>query len=194
MDNCPLPRKVQHLAWLDMNEDSGLEYWIAMNLAGDYAVACHDVIHKNISREIGLKSICRIENHHNFAWRELDEEGKSMIVHRKGATPAHQGELGIIPGSMTEPGYIVSGLGSTSSINSASHGAGRKWSRSKARSKTTKSELNKILRSSSVSLMGGGVDESPLAYKNIHDVINFQKSLIRVEGKFYPRIVRMAKD
>ena len=65
-----------------------------------------------------------VENHHNFAWKET-HDGKEVIVHRKGATPAGQGVLGVIPGSMASPAFVVRGKGSEQSLLSASHGAGR---------------------------------------------------------------------
>jgi len=69
---------------------------------------------------IGLPEtpLAMIENHHNFAWKETDASGNEIIVHRKGATPAGKGVLGIIPGSMATPGFIVRGKGSAESINS----------------------------------------------------------------------------
>ena len=111
---CPLPKNVQHLAWLDLNTHDGQEYWLAMNLAGDYAKACHDDIHARIAKLLGSQPITKIENHHNFAWKE-QVNGAERIVHRKGATPASIGTLGIIPGSMTAPGFIVRGLGNEES-------------------------------------------------------------------------------
>ena len=189
---CLLPREVQHLAWLDIESEAGAEYWMAMNLAGDYAKVCHDHIHYRLGKLLGGKPIAKIENHHNFAWKEKIK-GQELIVHRKGATPAYKGELGIIPGSMIHPGYIVSGKGEEASLNSASHGAGRQLSRSKARNIITRSELKKILRREKVTLIGGGVDEAPIAYKNVGDIVGAQKNLIKIEGKFYPRIVRMDK-
>ena len=101
---------MQHLAWLDLDTHDGQEYWLAMNLAGDYAKACHDDIHARIAKLMSSQPIAKIENHHNFAWKE-QVNGVERIVHRKGATPASKGILGIIPGSMTAPGYIVRGLG-----------------------------------------------------------------------------------
>ncbi len=193
IEKCLLPREVQHLAWLNLDSEEGMEYWLAMNLAGDYAKACHDHIHQRLSKLLGESSIFKIENHHNFAWKEM-VEGKELIVHRKGATPAHQGELGIIPGSMIHAGYIVSGKGVEASINSAAHGAGREMSRSRARESTTKSEMNKILKKEKITLIGGGLDEAPMAYKNIDDVMKSQQHLVNIEGKFYPKIVRMDKN
>ena len=87
----------------------------------------------------------------------------------------------------------LSGKGEEASLNSASHGAGRQLSRSKARNIVTRSELKKILRREKVTLIGGGVDEAPIAYKNVDDIVGAQKNLIKIEGKFYPKIVRMDK-
>ncbi len=188
-----LPYNMRHLGWLDLSGANGQEYWIAMNLAGDYAKACHDQIHKNVPKAMGLNSICKIENHHNFAWKEK-VNGHELIVHRKGATPAGKNVLGIIPGSMTDPGFIVKGKGNMEALASASHGAGRKQSRRDTISKNTKSEMRKQLRSKNVSLIGGALDESPFAYKNLEQVMSFQKDLVEIVGKFTPRIVRMDRD
>lgn len=187
---CPLPKQVQHLAWLDINTHDGHEYWLAMNLAGDYAKACHDDIHRRIGKALGKKPVVTIENHHNFAWKEI-VGGKERIVHRKGATPAAKGELGIIPGSMTAPGYIVSGKGNAESLNSASHGAGRLFSRSKCKQKFTQSEIKKVLAAADVTLIGGNIDEAPMAYKDIRKVMGNQTELVEVLGTFTPKIVRM---
>jgi len=189
---CPLPRNVQHLAWLDLNTHDGQEYWLAMNLAGDYAKACHDDIHKRLAKAIGKRPAVTIENHHNFAWKET-HNGRECIVHRKGATPAAKGELGIIPGSMTALGYIVEGKGNPLSLQSASHGAGRLMSRAACKESFTKSQMTKELDNNGVELIGGTVDESPMAYKDIHKVINLQQELIHVLGTFQPKIVRMDK-
>ncbi len=187
---CPLPKQVQHLAWLDLATHDGKEYWEAMTLAGDYAKACHDDIHRRLSKALGQRIVCTIENHHNFAWKEI-HEGREVVVHRKGATPAKNGELGIIPGSMTNPGYIVSGKGHALSLNSASHGAGRLLSRAQCKSMLTQSDMKKQLLAKGVTLIGGGIDESPAAYKNIDKVIAAQSDLIDVLGSFTPKFVKM---
>ncbi|KRD10171.1 RNA 2',3'-cyclic phosphate--5'-hydroxyl ligase [Flavobacterium sp. Root901] len=187
---CPLPKNVQHLAWLDLNTHDGQEYWLAMNLAGEYAKACHDDIHRRIAKAIGKRVVVTIENHHNFAWKEM-VNGQECIVHRKGATPAGEGQLGIIPGSMTAPGYIVKGKGNAESLNSASHGAGRLFSRAKCKSTFTQSEIKKVLKANDVTLIGGNIDEAPMAYKNIEKVMANQTDLVEVLGTFTPRIVRM---
>jgi tRNA-splicing ligase RtcB (3'-phosphate/5'-hydroxy nucleic acid ligase) len=190
MQTTPLPKEAKHLAWLDLNTEAGNEYWLAMNLAGDYASACHHTIHKKIAAAIGEKPLAIVENHHNFAWKEM-YNGQEVIVHRKGATPAGKNVLGIIPGSMTAPGFIVKGKGNEAAINSASHGAGRKMSRSKALANITHEALRKELKDFGVKLIGGGLDEAPFAYKDIHEVMQSQTSLVDVVGKFYPAIVQM---
>jgi tRNA-splicing ligase RtcB len=131
-----------------------------------------------------------VENHHNFAWKEM-YEGKEVIVHRKGATPAGKDVLGIIPGSMTAPGFIVKGKGEEASINSASHGAGRKMSRTQAMARITNNALKEELAKHNVKLLGGGLDEAPFAYKDIEVVMQSQKALVDVIGKFTPKIVKM---
>lgn len=187
---CPLPKNVQHLAWLDLNTHDGQEYWLAMNLAGDYSKACHDDIHRRIAKAIGKRVVVTIENHHNFAWKEI-VNGKEAIVHRKGATPANVGELGIIPGSMTAPGFIVQGKGNPESLNSASHGAGRLFSRKKCKESFTQSEIKKVLKANDVTLIGGNIDEAPMAYKDINKVMANQTELVDVLGTFTPKMVRM---
>jgi tRNA-splicing ligase RtcB len=189
---CPLPKQVQHLAWLDLDTHDGQEYWMAMNLAGDYAKACHDDIHKRISKALGKKPLATVKNHHNFAWKQ-GVNGKECVVHRKGATPAHKGELGIIPGSMTAPGFIVRGSGNDMSLQSASHGAGRLYSRRKCKENFTGSQMKQHLKNHDVTLIGGGIDEAPMAYKNIKKVMGNQLELVEVLGTFTPKIVRMAK-
>ena len=185
-----LPGEASNLAWLNLDEEEGIEYWIAMNLAGDYASACHHIIHAKIAKQLGRKPITMVENHHNFAWNEK-WKGKEVIVHRKGATPAGKDVLGIIPGSMTAAGFIVKGKGEVTSINSASHGAGRKMSRTKAMASVTDKQLKDELKKHGVKLMGGGLDESPFAYKDIEGVMKSQQQLVDVVGKFTPKIVKM---
>jgi len=185
-----LPQDAKNLAWLMMDEEEGIEYWNAMNLAGDYASACHHIIHAKIAKQLGRAPMKRVENHHNFAWKEM-LDGKEVIVHRKGATPAGRNVLGIIPGSMTAPGFIVKGKGEVAAINSAAHGAGRKMSRTRAIQSVTDKQFRDELNKCGVKLIGGGLDESPFAYKDIAEVMHSQKALVDVVGKFTPKIVKM---
>ncbi len=188
-----LPQDAKNLAWLDLNESEGQEYWLAMNLAGDYASACHHIIHEKIATQLGRQPATMVENHHNFAWKEMFER-EELIVHRKGATPAAKNVLGVIPGSMTADGFIVKGKGELASVNSASHGAGRKMSRTQAMANITQHALKEILQKHGVTLFGGGLDEAPFAYKDINSVMQSQHALVDIIGKFTPKIVKMAGD
>jgi len=187
-----LPREVRHLSWLDLESEEGQEYWIAMNLAGEYASANHHEIHAKISRSLNVKPIRIVENHHNFAWKEILEDGTNVIVHRKGATPAGTGNIGIIPGSMTQPGYIVRGKSDDDSIRSASHGAGRRMSRTQALKTIDHDHLKRYLQDKGVILIGGDTDEAPMAYKDLDKVMKSQQNLVSVLARFIPKIVRMA--
>lgn len=185
---------MSHLGWLDMRTQAGQEYWLAMNLAGKFASANHRVIHKNVGKATGFDVLGVVENHHNFAWVERLADGREVYVHRKGATPAGAGVLGVIPGTMGDVGYVVRGLGNTASINSASHGAGRRMSRNEAFKKITKTQRDAYLKEQGVTLLGGGLDEAPQAYKDINEVINAQSELVEVIARFKPRIVMMTDD
>lgn len=190
-----LPQKHQNLAWLPLDSADGQEYWAAMELMGRYASANHELIHQHIARHLGLNVLLDVENHHNFAWKEthrIDGVDREVVVHRKGATPAGAGVLGIIPGSMATPGYLVRGKGQPESLNSASHGAGRAMSRTKAVKSFSWTEVSPALKDCGVDLISAGLDEVPGAYKDIHQVMAAQRDLVEVVGRFDPRLVKMA--
>lgn len=186
-----LPRELMHLAWLGLDSHEGQEYWRAMELMGRYAAANHELIHRFVAEHLGVEVLLDIENHHNFAWKEK-HFGRELIVHRKGATPAAVGAVGIIPGSMATPGYVVRGRGNAESLNSAAHGAGRQMSRKAAKRRFTWEELNSLLRDRGVILMSAGLDEVPMAYKDIEAVMDAQKDLVEILARFDPKIVKMA--
>jgi len=188
-----LPKELRHLAWLPMDSEVGQEYWLSMNLAGRFASACHHTIHRSIAKRLGLKPVFQVENHHNFAWKE-DWQGREVYVHRKGATPAHEGVLGIIPGSQGHNSYLVRGLGSEPAFNSASHGAGRLMSRTQAKQTIPKKERDEWLRTRGIELLGSGMDEAPQAYKDIGEVLALQTDLVEPVATFQPRLVLMADD
>ncbi|MCE9547898.1 MAG: RtcB family protein [Planctomycetia bacterium] len=184
-----LPRKYEELgrlAWLSLDSEAGQEYWAAMNLMGDYAAANHDVIHRVVSKLLGAGIIAGVENHHNFAWKEI-HDGRELIVHRKGATPAAAGQLGVIPGSMADPGYVVRGLGNAESLNSAAHGTA---ARSKYNWKAVKNDLEKR----GVRVLSAGADEVPGVYKDIEEVMREQADLVAIVARFDPKIVKMCDD
>lgn len=189
-----LPKELKHLAWLTLDEEDGQEYWAAMNLMGRYAAANHALIHRHIAKKVGAQVLLDIENHHNFAWKERHRIGgleREVIVHRKGATPAGPGVLGVIPGSMASPGFVVRGKGNDASLHSASHGAGRVMSRSKALQSFTWSAVKKQLAAAGVELLSSGLDEVPGVYKDIHSVMAAQTDLVEVLGRFDPKLVKM---
>jgi len=191
-----LPRRYAdcgRLAWLDLATAEGQEYWNAMNLMGDYAAANHDVIHRLVTRAAGTQIIAGVENHHNFAWKET-HDGREVIVHRKGATPAGEGVLGVIPGSMASPAYVVRGKGHPQSFASASHGAGRRMSRTKAKEQFTWRAVQKDLEAKGVHVVSAGADEVPGVYKDIDAVMDHQRDLVDVIARFDPRIVKMCGD
>jgi tRNA-splicing ligase RtcB len=189
-----LDKSLQHLAWLPLEGEPGQEYWHAMQLAGRFAAANHAVIHRRVAAAAGLEERAHAENHHNFAWLEALPDGTPAVVHRKGATPAGAGVLGIIPGSMGDAGYLVRGRGAPGALDSASHGAGRRMSRQAALSSLTRKARDDYLRAHGVTLLGGGLDESPQVYKDVRDVLAAQDDLVEVVGRFTPRIVRMADE
>jgi tRNA-splicing ligase RtcB len=190
-----LPKELQRLAWLSLDEVEGQEYWAAMELMGRYAAANHACIHQHIARHLGARVLLDLENHHNFAWKEkhvIDGVEREVVVHRKGATPAGEGVLGIIPGSMASPGFVVRGKGNAASLNSAAHGAGRVMSRTQAAKTFNWKEVNQFLRQRGVTLISAGLDEVPMVYKNIRAVMAAQHDLVKILGQFDPKLVKMA--
>ncbi len=191
-----LPAKYKdhgRLAWLEMDSEAGQEYWAAMNLMGEYAAANHEVLHRNVSKLIGERAVAVVENHHNFAWEET-YEGRTVIVHRKGATPAGEGVLGVIPGSMADPAFVVRGRGVAASLQSASHGAGRKMSRKQAKDQFSWHATKENLAKRGITVLSAAADEVPGVYKNIEEVMASQTDLVEKIARFEPRIVRMAGE
>ncbi|MCA9062812.1 MAG: RtcB family protein [Planctomycetaceae bacterium] len=191
-----MPRRYEHLgrlAWLAMDSDEGQEYWAAMNLMGDYASANHAVIHRRVTDLLGARIIAGVENHHNFAWKER-HHGQDVIVHRKGATPAGAGVLGVIPGSMADPAFVVRGKGNVNSMHSAAHGAGRVMSRRRAKDTFNLHSVRKTLEKRGIHVLSAGSDEVPGVYKNIEQVMAEQSDLVEMVARFDPRIVKMCGD
>jgi tRNA-splicing ligase RtcB len=186
-------KELDRLAWLDLNTEAGQEYWAAMNLMGEYAAANHAVIHRNVAKLVGAQIVAGVENHHNFAWLEK-HGGREVVVHRKGATPAGAGVLGVIPGSMADPAFIVRGRGHAESFDSASHGAGRQMSRKKALDTFRISQVRKDLASRGIDVLSAGSDEVPGVYKDIRQVMAAQQDLVDVVAQFDPKIVKMCGD
>lgn len=192
-----LDKQHKHLAWLDLDSQPGREYWDAMNLMGRYASANHACIHHHIAMHLGAEVIAGVENHHNFAWEErhvIDGVEETLIVHRKGATPAGEGVLGVVPGSMADPAFIVVGKDGPGSLSSASHGAGRLMSRTAAKNSFRWPAVRALLKERGVTVISAGIDENPGVYKDIRRVIAQQADLVRPVARFDPKLVKMAPD
>ncbi len=190
-----LAKEHKRLSWLSLDSAEGQEYWAAMELMGRYAAANHSLIHRHIAQRLRLNVLLDVENHHNFAWKErhvIDGNERKVVVHRKGATPAGVGVLGIIPGSMASPGFLVRGKGNEASLKSASHGAGRVMSRTKAIETFEWEKVNRVLKERGVKLISAGLDEVAGVYKDIHQVMAAQADLVDVLGRFDPKLVKMA--
>lgn len=186
-----LPPFLKRLAWLKLDSAEGREYWAAMSLMGEYAAANHACIHRHVAQHLDVPVLLDVENHHNFAWKEL-HDGEEVVVHRKGATPAGAGVLGVIPGTMATPGYVVRGRGNSDSLASAAHGAGRVMSRTQARKTIKWKDAHEFLRRQGVTVISADLDEMPMVYKNIHSVMSAQADLVETLATFHPRLVKMA--
>lgn len=178
------------LASLYIDSEEGKEYFEAMNFCLKFARGNRDLIleafYGAFSQQTGSKEIIQtIDIHHNYAAVEV-HFGKEAIVHRKGATSARKGELGIIPGSMGTSSYIVEGLGNPESFMSCSHGAGRTISRKKANQTFTEEMANKSMEGIVFRGWKGDYSEAPMAYKDIEEVMENQKGLIKPLVKLSP--------
>lgn len=173
--------------WLSLDIELGEEYLTAMQLMGDYARANHDLIHDHFVAAAGLAQTQRVWNRHNYAW--VEEGG---VVHRKGATPAGPGMIGLIPGSSGSSSYLVRGLGNEASLHSSSHGAGRWFSRTEAKRRHDEQAFVQRMADLDILHFGLEPDETFLAYKDIEMVIALQEGvLVEIIARMTPRVVLM---
>lgn len=181
-------------AWLDINGEAGQEYVAAMTLMGKYAQACHHIIHDTFLAKSGLKMLAQVENQHNFA--EILPDG--TIIHRKGATPAGIGQVGIVPGSCLGTSFIVEGLGNPDSYCSSSHGAGRAKSRSKAKDdirEMGRKVFEQAMKKADILHFGIADDETSFAYKDPEEVMALQDGVVcNVVARMKPKIVVMGEE
>lgn len=173
--------------WLALDSDLGQEYLSAMQLMGAYARANHDLIHDHFVATAGIGQRYRVWNRHNYAW--VEEAG---IIHRKGATPAEAGTIGLIPGSSGTASYLVRGLGNEASLHSSSHGAGRWFSRTEAKRRHDEAAFLQHMAALDIQHFGLEPDETFQAYKDIEMVIGLQEGiLVDVIAKMTPKVVIM---
>jgi tRNA-splicing ligase RtcB len=196
-------------ALLSLDTPLGDAYWSLMNLAGEYAYAGREWVARKVVSLLGAQEMDLVHNHHNFAWQET-HDGESVIVVRKGATPAFPGQRGFVGGSMGDNSVILEGATDESETQRAAmystvHGAGRVMSRTEAAGKINRKTgeikspgkvswpmLREWLEPMGVQLRGGGLDESPQAYRRLPDVLAAQGDTVRVLHTLTPLIVVMA--
>jgi tRNA-splicing ligase RtcB len=192
---------------LELGTELGDAYWCAMVLAGQYAYAGREVVVDQVLEIIGGTRVDAVHNHHNFGWRE-EIDGELLVVVRKGATPAAPGQRGFVGGSIGDISVVVEDVDSAEALNtlrSTVHGAGRVMSRSKAKGKVdwktgqvkkpglvSQEMLEASLERYSVILRGGGLDEAPMVYRPLADVLGAMGDSVRVVSTLRPMVVCMA--
>jgi tRNA-splicing ligase RtcB len=198
---------------LPLDQPMGQGYWALMSLAGEYAYAGREWVARKVVSILGGHELELVHNHHNFAWRE-DHDGESLIVVRKGATPAFPGQKGFVGGSMGDDAVIVRGTIDAEedvsalqrdAMYSTVHGAGRVMSRTAAAGKVNRRNgqlikpglvsvemMTSWVREKGVILRGGGLDESPHAYRRLPEVLAAQRGTVEVLHTLRPLIVVMA--
>jgi tRNA-splicing ligase RtcB len=178
------------LAFLPMEEQVGQDYLSAMSFCLEFARASRAHMMRAVTRIVtdvtGADLVGEVNIHHNYAALE-NHYGKNVWVHRKGATRAGKGERGIIPGSMGAFSYIVEGVGNPESFHSCSHGAGRKMGRKEAGRRLNLEEEQAKMSGIVHGLRSvGDLDEAPGAYKDIDQVMENQKDLVKILVRLNP--------
>lgn len=182
-------------AVVDENSDIGQQYLSGMELAGRYAYAGREWVVERVRKIIGGEVTHTVHNHHNYAWRE-NHFGKELWIVRKGATPTFPKQEGFVGGSMGENAVIIEGMPENdtakSLLFSTVHGAGRTMGRMAAKRAFTKDQMNDWLKKAGVILAGGDLDESPMAYKRLTEVLVFHAPTIKIKHTLRPFAVAMA--
>jgi tRNA-splicing ligase RtcB len=178
------------LAFLPMDDCAGREYFKAMSFCLEFAQESRANMMRSIMQAVNMcvhaEQIEEVNIHHNYAAME-NHHGKNVLVHRKGATRARSGEIGIIPGSMGSMSYIVRGLGNPESFNSCSHGAGRRMGRKEAERTLVLADEQKRMEGIVHGLRNvADLDEAPGAYKDIDAVMDQQKDLVEIVVRLRP--------
>ncbi len=181
---------------VDEESEIGRRYIAAMELAGRYAYAGREWVVERVRKIIGGEITDAVHNHHNHAWRERHGD-KDLWVVRKGATPAFPGQRGFVGGSMGDDAVIIEGVESpaaASSLYSTIHGAGRVFGRKEAKRRFARAEMDEWLTRRGVVLIGGDLDESPMAYRRLPEVLAHHEGTVRVLHTLRPFAVAMAGD
>jgi tRNA-splicing ligase RtcB (3'-phosphate/5'-hydroxy nucleic acid ligase) len=181
-------------ALIDEDSELGRRYIAAMELAGRYAYAGREWVVERVRRIVGGAVTDTVHNHHNYAWRET-HEGRDVWVVRKGATPAFPGQRGFVGGSMGDDAVIIEGVESPqarASLYSTVHGAGRLFGRKEAKRRFTREQMDRWLQDRGVTLIGADLDESPMAYRRLPEVIAQHAGTVKVLHTLRPFAVVMA--
>ncbi len=181
-------------AVIDEDSEIGRRYIAAMELAGRYSYAGREWVVERVRKIIGGTVTDTVHNHHNYAWRE-NHGGRDLWVVRKGATPAWPGQRGFVGGSMGDDAVIIEGVDSLeakASLYSTVHGAGRLFGRKEAKRRFTRAEMDRWLRERGVTLVGADLDESPMAYRRLPEVLASHVGSIKVLHTLRPFAVAMA--
>ena len=181
-------------AVIDEASELGHRYIAAMELAGRYAYAGREWVVERVRRIVGGVVTDTVHNHHNYAWRET-HNGRALWVVRKGATPAFPGQRGFVGGSMGDDAVIVEGVDSPRSratLYSTVHGAGRLFGRNEAKRRFTRAQMEGWLKERAVALIGADLDESPMAYRRLPEVLAHHAGTVKVLHRLRPFAVAMA--
>lgn len=174
--------------WLDFTDDQNchaMQYLRGVMALRAYASLNRRLIAKHVIQALGADADAGIDCVHNTA----DFITSEHIRHYKGAVPLIKDHLGIVASSCADPVYIVSGRGDKSTLEACSHGAGRRFSRKEAKLKFNKEQFDDAMRG--ILHHGIGEDETPLAYRQINDVLTMQSDVVKQVAALYPKIVLM---
>jgi tRNA-splicing ligase RtcB (3'-phosphate/5'-hydroxy nucleic acid ligase) len=183
-------------AVIDEDSELGRRYIAAMELAGRYSYAGREWVIERVRKIIGGAVTDMVHNHHNYAWRE-NHGGRDLWVVRKGATPAFPGQRGFVGGSMGDDAVIIEGVDSEqskASLYSTVHGAGRLFGRKEAKRRFDRKTMDAWLQDRGVTLIGADLDESPMAYRRLPEVIAHHAGTVKVLHTLRPFAVVMAGD
>lgn len=181
-------------ALVEADSELGRRYLAGMTLAGDYAYAGREWVVEEVRRILGAAILDTVHNHHNYAWRERHGERDCWVV-RKGATPAFPGQRGFVGGSMGDDAVILEGVDSEesrTSLYSTVHGAGRVMGRNAAKRTLSREDMQRWLADKEVFLIGGDLDEAPMAYRRLGEVLSHHAGTIRILHTLRPVLVIMA--
>jgi tRNA-splicing ligase RtcB len=192
---------MNHEVLLELDSPLGEAYWALMSLAGEYAYAGREWVARKVVALLGGGELELVHNHHNFAWKEDHGDGEVVVV-RKGSTPAFEGQLGFVGGSMGDNSVILRGTSAASERHmfSTVHGAGRVMGRMQAKGKWKKGRCVRPGRVShedmakateGVVVRGGDLDEAPQVYRKLSTVLAQQPG-IEILRTLIPLVVCMA--